>query len=271
MSAADTELAQRIAQQGREVVVERLRAAFAHQAATRPGDIDLARLEAMVQDASRRAGGALWRRSLAEAAMRELDIELGEALAHPAVLRAHALVGAPELTGASAIAPAPELAERAGPPLEQPAEPEPEREPELESKPELGRAPEPAPPALDGSQALRLGAVHVTGIETLRPGDRDIELRLSDAGLDVLKRSTGVAIGRLEWAEIEMIELPTPRRGLRVRGRARELHISTGRGQAQFELPGLTEDELHEHVEPTLERLRALGAGPRPLADPEGT
>ena len=102
---------------------------------------------------------------------------------------------------------------------------------------------------------LRLGAVHVSGIETLRPGERDIELRLSDVGLDVLKRSSGAAIGRLGWSEIETIELPAPRRGLRTRRRYRELHVSTGRGQAQFELPGLTEEELADHVRPMLDGL----------------
>ena len=85
-------------------------------------------------------------------------------------------------------------------------------------------------------------------------GRRDIELRLSDAGLDVLKRSSGAAIGRLEWTEIEAIDLPAPRRGLRGRRRFRELHVRTGRGQAQFELPGLTDEELNEHVQPMLDR-----------------
>ena len=105
-------------------------------------------------------------------------------------------------------------------------------------------------------QALRLSAVHLGGIETLYQGDDDLELRLSEAGLDVLKRSNGAAIGRLEWSEIETVSLPAPKRGLRNRRRSRELHVSTGRGQAQFELPGLTDDELHEHLEPTLARLR---------------
>ena len=49
-------------------------------------------------------------------------------------------------------------------------------------------------------QALRLSAVHVSGIESLRNGESDLELRFSDAGLDLLKASSGAAIGRLLWS-----------------------------------------------------------------------
>ena len=67
-----------IAQRGRVVVVERLRAAFAHQAATRPGGLqsDPARLEQLVQEAADRSGGALWHRALAQATGDELGISL---------------------------------------------------------------------------------------------------------------------------------------------------------------------------------------------------
>lgn len=235
MSGDDgSELAELIAQRGREVVLERLRAAFAHQAASRTPAVDLdpAQLEQLVQEAAARAGGALWRRSLAEATMQQLEIDLSEALGHPALKRAEELAQAP------GYPPAPEQEPAAGEPTPEPVAEEPER---------VADEPEP--------EALRLSAIHVNGIETLGQGDRDIELRLSDAGLDVLKRSSGAAIGRLEWREIESVELPPPRRGLRGRRRSRELHVSTGRGQAQFELPGLTDEELHEHLEPALARL----------------
>jgi hypothetical protein len=42
--------------------------------------------------------------------------------------------------------------------------------------------------------------------------------------------------------------------------------VSTGRGQAQFELPGLTDEELHEYLEPTLARLRGVGSDARDAA-----
>jgi hypothetical protein len=233
VSTSDTaQLAQRIAQRGREVMVERLRDAFAHQAAARGDGLDLEpqQLEQMISEAAGRAGHALWRRSLAQAAMEELGIDLPEALAHPALAGAEALVGVQPVE----ILPIP-----------------------------VSSPPTPPSSAITEPQALRIGAVHLSGIETLKAGDSDIELRLSDAGLDVLKRSTGGAIGRLEWQEIEGVELPESKRGRRRRRRSPELHVSTGRGQARFELPGLTDEERHEHLEPALARLwrTAPGAG----------
>jgi hypothetical protein len=237
MTDTGNDLTERIALRGREVLVERLRAAFAHQAATRPGGLepDPARLEQLVQAAAERSGGALWHRSLAQAASDELGIGLGEALHHPAVADARTLLRAPRWTPQKVTTTDPAPQDIARPPND--------------GKPE----------------ALRLGAVHLSGIETLRPGERDLELRLTDAGLDVLKRSTGAAIGRLGWSEIKAIELPPPRRGLRARRRFRELHVRTGRGQAHFELPGLTDEELNDHVQPMLDSL--LSANGRSAQD----
>lgn len=118
-----------------------------------------------------------------------------------------------------------------------------------------GAPPYPGDPSVD---ALRVAAVHLGGIEALRAGESDLELRISPAGFDVLKRSTGAALGRLGWDEIETVELPRARRGLRGR-RVQELHIATGRGRASFELPGLTEEQLKEHLEPMLARTRGAG------------
>lgn len=240
----EAQFAERIAERGRAVVLERLRAAFAHQAAAhgRVVELDSARLERLVQTSAGRAGDALRRRSLAQALMEELAIDLPQALAHPVM--AQTLGHAP---GAVAFAA------------------EPRFDGELE--PDAGGA---LAPAIDTPQALRLSAVHLNGIETLRQGDRDIELRLSAAGLDVLKRSSGAAIGRLEWSEIEEAEVPPPRRGLRGRHRARTLHVRTERGQAQFELPGLTDEELHDHLEPTLARLRGADGRGQPATAANG-
>jgi hypothetical protein len=266
ITSDDRELARRIAGRGREVMLERLRSAFAHQTATQPiSDVDPVRLEDLVQRAADRAGSALWLRSLAQGAMDELDLDLADAIRHPAVAQAQELVGAPAYPlpePAPAPEPEPPEAPEAPEAAEEPEEPEPLQEPpaaEPEPLPDTTQVvdvPTPAPaPPLAEPQALRLAAVHLSGIETLRQGDRDIELRLSEAGLDVLKRSNGAAIGRLEWREIETVQVPPPKRGLRGRRRGRELHVSTGRGQAQFELPGLTDTELREHLEPTLNRL----------------
>lgn len=248
------ELAERIAQRGREVLIERLRAAFARQVETHDSGVDLdpERVEGMVQEAAGRADEALRRRSLAEAAMEELDIDLSAALAHPVLADAQALIDA------GGAAPPPQgLAETFdGEPHHLDLGSDPER---AQPRPADRQEPNGEPvPMIADAQALRMSAVHLSGIETLYQGEDDLELRLSRAGLDVLKRSNGAAIGRLEWSEIETVELPSPKRGLRGWRRSRELHVSTNRGQAQFELPGLTEAELHEYLEPTLARLGGI-------------
>jgi hypothetical protein len=263
------ELTERIAQRGREVVVERLRNAFAHQVATHDGgvDVDPERVERMVQEAAERAGEALRRRSLAQAVMEELGVNLSEALAQPVLADVQELIDA----GGDAPLPAPEA-------LPEPSEGEPHHL-DLGSEPKHAQ-PWPAElhepyvdpvPMVADAQALRLSAIHLSGIETLYQGEDDLELRLSEAGLDVLKRSNGAAIGRLEWSEIETVALPVPKRGLRNRRRSRELHVSTDRGQAQFELPGLTDDELHKYLEPTLARLRSIGTDARDAAAAAGS
>src|SRR5450432_1006112 len=207
------ELTERVAQRGREVVVQRLRSAFAHQAAARGGggDLDSARLDRMVEEAAARAGEALWRRSLAEAAIEELGIDLPDALAHPVLAEAQ------ELIDAQTDAPLP--AADAPPETAEPTELQPHLQFGSDLQRHEPRRPhrsepyaEPVPMIAD-PHALRLSAVHLSGIETLYQGDDDLELRLSEAGLDVLKRSNGAAIGRLEWSEIETVALPAPKRG----------------------------------------------------------
>ncbi|MGH2915242.1 MAG: hypothetical protein ACRDMX_09660, partial [Solirubrobacteraceae bacterium] len=116
----------------------------------------------------------------------------------------------------------------------------------------------PLTPPAPAAEAVRLPAVHIGGLEALRSGERDLELRFSNAGLDVLKRSSGAPIGRLGWEEIEGVQLPRRRRGL-LRG-ALQLHVDTGRGRASFELPGVTEAQLDEHLQPLLTRARARGS-----------
>lgn len=219
MSVTPEPIAERIAHHGRQVLVTRLRSAFADETQRSSGvAMDGDELERRIADACERAGASLWRRSLAQAAIAELGIDLPSAIEHPEVIRAHELVGAP---------------------LYEP----------------------PAAPAADaGSEvdALRIPAIHIGGIAALRAGERDIELRFSDAGLDVLKRSTGAPVGHLESSDISVAELRPPRRGLRAgRRRAHELHVETARGRASFELPGLTQTQLKEHLEPLLARALA--------------
>ena len=105
-------------------------------------------------------------------------------------------------------------------------------------------------------QAVRLSAVHVSGIESLRNGESDLELRFSDAGLDLLKASSGAAIGRLLWSEIHSVDVASPRRGMRPGRRVQELHVRAQSGQAVFQLPGMTSEQVNQHLEPALARLR---------------
>jgi hypothetical protein len=230
MTMTSPSTAERIAQRGRLELLARLRSAFEDQARQTTGTVrlDPDELQRLVAEAAGRAGGALWRRSLAEGAIAELGIDLATAVEHPEVLRAHELVGAPPYE----------------PPGTQAAEPE--------------------PPGPDQErETLRIAAVHTAGIESLRAGEPDIELRFSDAGLDVLKRSTGAAIGRLDWSDIDSIELLPPRRGLRVsRRKMQKLRVETDRGRASFELHGVTEDQLADYLVPLLERTRGGSAGP---------
>jgi hypothetical protein len=214
--------AERIAEQARVDLHARLRAAFEAQLAVHPLSVAIteAQLEAAIDTAAARADGVLWRRCLAGAAARSLGIDLAEAVSRPEVLRAHTLVGAPPYDEALA-APAPAAQAE----------------------------PEPAP------GAVRVAAVHLSGIESLRRGESDLELRFSAAGLDVLKGSSGAAIGRLTWTEIEDVSFARPRRGLRA-GRRHQLHVQTARGRASFELSGLSDRQLAEDLEPLLARWR---------------
>lgn len=212
------EVVRRIAEAGRSDVVVRLRDALASQAAAAGVVLSEEELDREAATAVLLADGILWRRALAGAGAAELGLRLDEAVRHPAVLRAHQEVGAP--------------------PFEDRAEAE-------------------SPPASPDVGALRVAAVHLGGIESLRAGERDLELRISSAGLDVLKRSSGAPIGRLEWREVEDVDLSRSRPGLRRGRRAYELHVATGRGRASFQLPGVTEEQLKEHLEPMLARARA--------------
>lgn len=110
---------------------------------------------------------------------------------------------------------------------------------------------DPAPgPTLE---TIRLAAIHVSGVRTISPGERELELRFSETGLEILSTPTGAAVGRLGWEEIRSVTLPPARRGLRRRGAPR-LVVATAGGRATFELPGLTGDQLEEHLAPMLAR-----------------
>jgi len=94
------------------MLLTRLRPAF-DEAARAHADVvklDPEQLERMVQQAADRADGLQWRRALAAVATEELGVGLGEALSHPAVVRAQEIAGAPAYEDSLAelgVAPAP--------------------------------------------------------------------------------------------------------------------------------------------------------------------
>jgi hypothetical protein len=266
--------ARKIADRGREALLARLRPAFEEAAAAHSDVLELEpeQIEQMVQRAADKADGLQWRRALASVATEELGIGLGEALSHPAVARAQAIVGAPSYEESlAALGDPPAVATPAAPvpppdPVEEAAaaeaaglesEAEPEDEAVSEDQPEAEPGPEtaehvldepapPGPPAAPGE--LRLTAVHLGGIAGLAAAEPELELRLSGEGLDVVRR--GDVFGRLTWNEITELDVPEPR-GLmkRRRTQAANLVIRSRRGDASFEIPGVSHDELRAQVD----------------------
>jgi hypothetical protein len=225
--------AQRIAEQGRGSLVDYLRPAFQRTAAAHAPvvELDAEQLERMVQSAADRADGLLWRRALAGVATDELGISLGEAVGHPAVARAQAIAGAPPYT------------------------PPPRREGATGDRGERNGTTVPELSDLV-PEAIRVRAVHLGGIEGLGEDAGALELRFSAAGLDILSADSDAVLGRLGWAEIQGLDLPH-HGGLRRRRRSPpQLVLRTSRGQASFEVPGLTEEELRTHLAPMVERAR---------------
>jgi hypothetical protein len=321
------ELAQRIAAGGRDALEQRLRGAYADAAAAHADIVALddARIEAMVQSAADRADGLQWRRALAGVASEELGITVAQALSHPSVVRAQAIVGAPTYEQSLA-----ELITRPVPPpggisngsvaTDGPAGPPvplAQAEPELEAEPpepeveapvaevpeqlsdeleaieaddeifDLLPEPEPieletqlyetlpayteeqAPPTLEPepfvaedededepyeSEDLRVTAIHLGGVANL-PASRDgLDLRLSASGLDILQSDEEI-VGRLPWEEIDALEVPNQRarRRRQPKDRAR-LVVRTRHGDASFEVPGFSPEELRDRVEPLISR-----------------
>ena len=313
--------ARRIAEQGREALLERLRPAF-KQAAAAHADVlklDDERLEQMVQQAADRADGLQWRRALAAVATDQLGIGLGEALSHPAVARAHAIVGAPSYEDSLA-----ELGQRAASGQPAPAAaPEPTAAPEDAAVPEavddhpepvaaseppapVDEAPVPAQPAADAQEpavadeledehpeepvggeteeweseeedddyedeyedepspvaagfvaepeTLRLRAVHLGGVANLPPAADDIELWLSDEGLDIVRGPEHAPLGRLTWNEIAALDVPEQRNRRRRKRQEAQLVVRGEQGAASFEVPGVAPEELRKHIAPLIAR-----------------
>ena len=217
MSETLEHTARRIADQGREALLARLRPAFKEAAEAHRDALPLddEQLEQMVQRAADRADGLQWRRALASVATEQLGIGLGEALGHPAVARAQAIVGAPSYEDALSALGAEPPAARSEPPVDQ-AETSVEEEDEVDDDalPEADHedenvdelsAPGPEPTAEhppvaapadtaeadddseEAGDSVRLRAIHLGGIANLSPAEGDLELLISSEGLDIIR------------------------------------------------------------------------------------
>jgi hypothetical protein len=233
-SNTDPETIERIAGRARRIVRGRIRALLDGPATADPGlpELDPEQLDRIADEEAQRAVadsgravGALLQVAVVHAVSEELGIEIEDALEHPAVGLTRARLSADDSA-------TPDSGEQA--------------------TPDAGdRTPRVRPPR---QRALLLDAVHVFGIETLTPGDADIELRLADAGIDVRKPSTAEMIGRLRWSEVRSVSVQRPRRGLPGRRRPALFVAGTDRGEVTFELPGVSDDEITEHLEPLIAR-----------------
>jgi hypothetical protein len=184
MTETEDQVAQRIADRGRGALLERLRPAFA-EAAQAHADLlvlDDTQLEEMIQRAADRADGLQWRRALASVATEELGISLGEALGHPAVARAQAMVGAPSYEESLADLSAERELAAAGNGSEAVAEPLPESEaPESEaseSEASESEAPESEAPeseTRDEASRIREEAERAAAEPEAEPEPEDVE------------------------------------------------------------------------------------------------
>jgi hypothetical protein len=96
-----------------------------------------------------------------------------------------------------------------------------------------------------------MSAVHLGGVQGLAPGQRELELRISSAGVQIYRVDVAQSLGTLPWSEIRAVDLPS-RLGLRRRPPRIEVRSTAGR--ARFALPGLRARQVREHLRPLLER-----------------
>jgi len=108
---------------------------------------------------------------------------------------------------------------------------------------------------LPGNDELRVTAYHLGGVANLPASRNGLDLRLSVNGLDILQPE-GDIIGRLHWNEIDALEVQAVRGRLRRSTRTQSrVVVRTRHGDASFEVPGFTSDELEARVEPLVSRF----------------
>jgi hypothetical protein len=265
------ESAQRIAEKGRDVLLERLRVAFEEAAAAHADvlELDDEKLERMIEDAAARADGLQWRRALASVATEELGIGLAEALGHPAVARAQVIVGAPSYEeGLAAIAEG--KAPKAGTGEARTEEPGGGEPPEASAEGAAGAEDEGGAAGGDEGGAagedegetdgllVSVRVVHLDGVAELQ-GQGELELVFSDDGLKVVHAAQDgdrAALVSFTWSELRDIEVEAGR-GRVLRRRTSRLVLSTNRRRARFEARGIGPVELKEQLAPALAKVGA--------------
>jgi hypothetical protein len=231
--------ARRIAERGEDALIARLRGAFEEAAAAHADALALedGQLERLVQGAAERADGLQWRRALAAVATDELGIGLGEALGHPAVVRAHAILGAPSYEAGLA-----RLGPLAGHPETGEIEVHLAVTDSREREQHESEADEPGLP-------IRVTATHLGGIADLASPEPGVELWFSEEGLDIIRPSKE-PLGRLTWDEVRGLEVPEMRGRFARRRRSQAYLVIRGQeGDASFEVPGMTPEELREQLD----------------------
>ena len=96
-----------------------------------------------------------------------------------------------------------------------------------------------------------LAAIHLGGVANLTPTESEIELWIGGDGLQFVR--SGDVFERLSWAQIRGIEIHDSRR-LRRRGHGAQLLLRSERGEASFEIRGMTAKELRDYLGPVLTR-----------------
>jgi hypothetical protein len=104
---------------------------------------------------------------------------------------------------------------------------------------------------------LRVTAIHLGGVANLPTGRAGLDLRMSEQGLDIMRANDEI-VGRLPWSDIEALEVPSRRRRRRQNPAAAKLVVRTRQGDASFEIPGFSSEELRDRVELRLDRYRQL-------------
>ncbi len=110
-------------------------------------------------------------------------------------------------------------------------------------------------PTATAAEQLRVAAIHLGGVANLTTHRQPVDLRLWEPGLDIVRADDEI-IGRLGWEDIEALEVPAPRGLLRRRAPAHaQLVVRTESGDASFEIPELTPEELRARVQTLIDRF----------------